>query len=130
VKQKSISESLVEIGNFPIPLKTDLDKGHAPVELAKRYALPEILVWTVALDLPGQIFGLKILGEKEDRGVFSTGISPGRKNGMNDILGMVSGALIKHRGGLRDPSPGFTPGAGRGQGGAAAVHGWVRGRVA
>jgi hypothetical protein len=48
--QKSISESLVEMQKSPFPLKTDLEKGHAPAELAKRYALPEILVWTVALE--------------------------------------------------------------------------------
>ena len=30
--------------------------------------------------------------------MFSTGISPERKNGMNNILGLVSEALIKHRG--------------------------------
>ena len=36
---------------------------------------------------------LKFLGEKKTGGVFSTGISPGRKNGMNNILGLVSDSL-------------------------------------
>ena len=47
---------------------------------------------------PGWILGLKIFGGKKTGGVFSAGVSPGRKNGMNNILGLVSGPSIKHRG--------------------------------
>jgi len=38
--QKSICNSLVEMQKSPFLLKTDLEKGHAPAELAKRYSLP------------------------------------------------------------------------------------------
>lgn len=41
-----VQEILCEMGKSTFPTKTDLDKGHSPAELAKRYALPEILVWT------------------------------------------------------------------------------------
>jgi DNA modification methylase len=61
VKQASLSESLSEIGIFRIPIKTDLEKGHSPAELAKRYALPEILVWTIALEGPSDDERLKKL---------------------------------------------------------------------
>ena len=37
-------------------------------------------------------------GRERPGRVFSAGISPGRKNGMNNILGLVSGASIIHRG--------------------------------
>jgi hypothetical protein len=41
---------LGETGNFPNRLKADLDKGHDPATVAKRYGLPDIMAWRVALD--------------------------------------------------------------------------------
>jgi len=46
----SVTEFLSEIEKFRISTKTDLDKGHPPAEIAKRYAIPEIMAWNIALD--------------------------------------------------------------------------------
>ena len=48
--QHAISEFLVEIESFRFQLKNDLDKGHAPDVIAKRYAIPEIMAWNILLD--------------------------------------------------------------------------------
>ena len=64
----SVTENMSEIGNFRFSTKTDLEKGHAPAELAKRYALPEILVWTLTSQPD---FGFeKFLGKKGPGDVF------------------------------------------------------------
>jgi hypothetical protein len=47
---------------------------------------------------PAEFILIKFLGIQKARGA-STGISPGNKNGTNDILGLESAALIKHGGG-------------------------------
>lgn len=50
VSQKSVSDSLVENGNFRNLLKVDNTKGISPDVLAKRHDLPEVLVWSTVLD--------------------------------------------------------------------------------
>jgi hypothetical protein len=56
-----------------------------------------------AARLPAEFLHIKFLGEKKAGGVFFTWISPGRKNGMNNILGLVSGASVITRGGTGVP---------------------------
>ncbi len=46
----SVTEFLSEIETFRISTKNDLDKGHAPDVIAKRYAIPEIMAWNILLD--------------------------------------------------------------------------------
>jgi len=50
IARQSVTDILPEIGNFRFSAKNDLDKGHAPDEIAKRYAIPEIMAWRIALE--------------------------------------------------------------------------------
>lgn len=73
---------------------------------------------------PGRISSFKILGDPEDRGgVFRRDLSG--DNGIDEILGLGSGALIKHRGAYRTLSAFSSWGRGeRGRGtGQAALGG-------
>ena len=66
--RQTVQDILPEMQKSTFPAKTDLEKGHSAAEIAKRHALPEILVWTIALDLPGRIFAYKIFRDPEGRG--------------------------------------------------------------
>jgi DNA modification methylase len=48
--QQWIANFLPENGKFQKLVKNDLNKGHEPATVARRYNMPEILVWSIGLD--------------------------------------------------------------------------------
>ena len=74
--RETVTDILGEMQKSTFLPKIDLEKGHAPAEIAKRHALPEILVWTLTSQPD---FWFENFGGKEGWGVISAGVFPGQK---------------------------------------------------